>query len=782
MRTLRQFLANQRYWPAFAFIAAVIVLLPRLSSYGFWEPHEIRVADHARERLERADQQQEASEPKGKTKPTPKAKRPTGPPLTEAAVAWGFDTIGTNELGGRLPLAFLGLLAVMAAFFLGQRMGSARAGLLSALILLSMPLLLTQARHLNSDIGALTGSAIMMLGLVGVALPGGAERRATPSWLFAVDGILVGLGAILGYFGGGLVLGVFTPLIAFGIAGLLYTFTASSEHNGREKLHLFGTSAAAVIAGLVVFALAVVAIFDFIEPSVGDRAILGKALKPSKEYVDAIGGLWRSNGDLKVNFNTLFEQLAFGLFPWIALAPIAIGRLGSGRVSGRKRFGGYVLFSWALVSWFVASILARKVGPVHFPAVVAVAVAAALWIDDLLTSRAETAVDEGDEHKSSNGRLPRTMPVVALFVALAGGIVAKDMAGFPDKLTSLNLTGAVVKYPNELKLHYGILVIGGLFALALAGGIGLWRRHDLKTKRKGLARMLRSGLDCWGRYGVAVAVGLGLALSLFLAQVWTPALSTRLSSKNVFKIYRTLRAEGDRLAIVGNHGSGPTYYAGTEYEKLANRNELISFLQNEGRVFALTRASELCPLQKVSSTKEFEYHVLDDSNAQFLLLSNQLKNGETDQNPLSRSVLRQRPTNIQKPLDIDFDDKLQLIGVNMPQRVGRGDKFEMTLFFEVRKRIGKNWKIFVHFDGGGMRFQGDHDPIKGRCGTSYWQPGDYIVDTFEVEAGGLTYKKTAYRTWIGLFVGSAGNWTNMKVISGEHDENNRVAVGSVQVD
>ena len=70
-------------------------------------------------------------------------------------------------------------------------------------------------------------------------------------------------------------------------------------------------------------------------------------------------------------------------------------------------------------------------------------------------------------------------------LALAGGIVAKDMAGFPDKLTSINLTGTVVKYPNELKIHYGILVLGGLFALALAGAADVIL-HDGKPSREAM--------------------------------------------------------------------------------------------------------------------------------------------------------------------------------------------------------------------------------------------------------------------------------------------------------
>ena len=45
----------------------------------------------------------------------------------------------------------------------------------------------------------------------------------------------------------------------------------------------------------------------------------------------------------------------------------------------------------------------------------------------------------------------------------------------------------------------------------------------------------------------------------------------------------------------------------------------------------------------------------------------------------------------------------------------------------------------MHFDGRAARFNGDHEPIDDRCPTSTWQPGDYIVDTYTVIAGGAAF-------------------------------------------
>ena len=123
-----------------------------------------------------------------------------------------------------------------------------------------------------------------------------------------------------------------------------------------------------------------------------------------------------------------------------------------------------------------------------------------------------------------------------------------------------------------------------------------------------------------------------------------------------------------------------------------------------------------------------------------------------------------------------YDDAIELIGVKLPPAVGRGDSFEMTLFYKVKKPIGGAWKVFAHFDGG-QRFNGDHDPIRGRCATSYWQPGDYIVDRFSVNAGNLSFAKGAYTVYVGFFTGANPNWRNMPVTVGDKDANNRVKIG-----
>jgi outer membrane protein OmpA-like peptidoglycan-associated protein len=49
------------------------------------------------------------------------------------------------------------------------------------------------------------------------------------------------------------------------------------------------------------------------------------------------------------------------------------------------------------------------------------------------------------------------------------------------------------------------------------------------------------------------------------------------------------------------------------------------------------------------------YHVLDDTSANYLLVSNQLRGHEKDKNPLAGVITRELPRNIRRQLSANFD-------------------------------------------------------------------------------------------------------------------------------
>lgn len=718
------------------------------------------------------------------------------PPLADALVDRSIDALGITEGGARLPFALLALLAALATYALGVRIRGPRAGLLATLVLVACPLFIFQARQLASELGVMAGATLMMLGAVGLCSPG---KKPRPLWLYALDGALIFLGSGLAYYDAGFFLGILGPAfaIALACAATLIADTDAEQETGssdqRRYLRL-ATALSSCLALLVLFYF-VHGVFSWVDAEAGEFSLSGHTLQASERYHALLGGTWKAEGDLNINFNAAFEQIVFGLFPWICLAPIAIIAMGMGGARGTNPLGARMLLAWAALAWVISSVFLRKVGPTQFVAVPAVALAIGIWLDELLAARAAPGA-------SNASRL--APPLVALFVLFAGVVVAKDLKGFPIELLNVHLDTGVSAFPKEVSLHKPLVVLGIIFAAALFSGLYFWRRENvaspaLADSRNKLAttlvygsRRLASGA---GRYGIAAAVGVALVMSVYLAQIWIPSLSTKLSSKATFSVYHALREPGNTLGIVGKPTAGSRFYADGPFEELSGRPALIAFLARPERVFALVRASELCPIHTESSKRDFDYYVVDDSNADKIMLSNRMWNSAApppaklhalmraflDRNPLSRAIVRQRPDDIKHAVSANFDDQIELIGVDLPDAVDRGDSFEVTLYYKVLKPLTRNWQVFVHFDGGGVRFQGDHYPVNNRCGTNHWQPGDFIVDRFTVDAGGVTNPKTNYTVWTGFFVGSAGNWENMKAVSGDPDNNNRVRVGTIQL-
>jgi len=145
------------------------------------------------------------------------------------------------------------------------------------------------------------------------------------------------------------------------------------------------------------------------------------------------------------------------------------------------------------------------------------------------------------------------------------------------------------------------------------------------------------------------------------------------------------------------------------------------------------------------------------------------------------ALLREAPTDIPTRVSASFEDQLELIGSDMPASVRPGKVFRMILYFKVGKKPMKHYKQFVHFQDVSVKFQGDHEVFKDYFQSYHWTPGDYIRDVFEVQAGDAETPIGTYSVWAGVYSGVNGQWTNMKVVRGKHDADNRIFLGTIQV-
>ena len=787
-----QFLARQlARWPVAlgcVLVLALAVLLPGLGGFGLWESQERQAADRMAPRrigtvaelraiLEPAVQtvQQKAELP---VETCPKQAPPgaVARTLTARAAAWGRDAISDSDTGRRLPLALLGLLTVLATAGMALRGSGGRAGLLTALVLLSMPLLILQSRQLTSEIGTAAGASLVLYGLLALRIPRSLVAIAD----LAVAGVSLAVGLVVAFTGGGALLGLCVPLLAFAAAGS-FGVTAIADAGralrngglrllrvvwprgaiGRTPCVYRGGSAVALVATLAAIGvLAVLAyqLFSLHQPqpwvTPPQREVLDHAIVPTNCWSSALGATWRPDDDLRYIWDSTFEQIAYGTFPWGVLAPIAMMALINSEDAERRRIGALSL-AWAGAAWIASEVFQRKVGFTIYAGFPALALAVGVWLDSVLAER----------------RLPAGAKLVGLFVLIAVVDLGKDMQGFAEKVSSLTVGGDAIPYPTAAHLiglpaKLWILLLG----VIVAGGFITVMAAPAKARGPGLT----------------VALGGTALAAAFWAFGWQPVLARHLSSKGLFDMVLDLRKQGDQLVMLGDYGDAPHDYApDLKPEVVTNREQIVQALGRPNRVFAIAPITELCQLHREIGGKP--YFVLDDDFTKAALLSNRV-DGTTDKNPLRRMILHAPPTQMAaKPKGrVVFDSRVELIGWDMPKEVGRGSKFDVTLYYKVLQPVGGSWQVLMHFDGqAGRAGNGDHFPIEKKCETATWQPGDYIVDHFTVQGLAPAFPPGKYEVWTGFFTGSNPNWRNMPVSEAPpdmRDTADRVKITTITVD
>src|SRR5262249_50761091 len=158
----------------------------------------------------------------------------------------------------------------------------------------------------------------------------------------------------------GLFIGVFVPLAAAAVAAV--TFAPARRF-----------ALAAGFAALVVCVVCLGMIFHLEPAQPGMRALFGKTLATTREYLPWIGGTWRT-GTIPIGgiigwpaFDTVVNQVAFGIFPWAALAPVATLRLVLVRERDRVALGGLLALGFALATYVATSLWTREIGDVRYP-------------------------------------------------------------------------------------------------------------------------------------------------------------------------------------------------------------------------------------------------------------------------------------------------------------------------------------------------------------------------------------------------------------------------------
>ncbi len=509
----------------YALLAALALALfvPGLGSYGFWDPYEIRIADAARAHANGAPLAQAATQ-LGR------------PAIAVALAASGFRAVGTGEFGGRLPIALVALLAVLACFYAGGGLIRRRGALLGSFILATTPAFLLGARQLTTNAPLILATALAVGGLARALWPLAGASSSRPIG----DAIIASVGLVLGQLSAGLLVGIVAPLAAVAAALVL------GAPGARRR---------------VGYALAVVALALF--------AWDGLAWAHPAGYSALLGGTPHPFLSTVVFTNPL-KQLGFGLFPWIALLPMAgIHALQSTTTDAepgeRDQFGRLVLVAWFVMLYIAATLQAAGAQELLVPAAPAALLLVGAWLDDLLD-------------------VPDAQPFAALTAALGAIIIGRDFFVFPEQYVGVHML-ETIRWPGPLTaIPY--VIVG--FACFFAGVIGLAIGVPLARASSPVEARLR------GRFIlVAGALGASLVLALGTAHYIVPHVSKHLSSRDLYGKTKAL----DPNAPLGQYrfnATGSAYYSnGKAPTNLPTLDDLFRFLGKPERVFVMAGVDEL---------------------------------------------------------------------------------------------------------------------------------------------------------------------------------------------
>ncbi len=284
----------------------------------------------------------------------------------------------------------------------------------------------------------------------------------------------------------------------------------------------------------------------------------------------------------------------------------------------------------------------------------------------------------------------------------------------------------------------------------------------------------------------ALALG-GAAAGFVLCFSYYPALANQLSPKEVFESYRHV-CPGAPLGLLGVGGRTSAYYAGGQPQTLSDATSAYQWLTGGGserRCLAL-KAEELAKINQIwrehAPEPKSNLPVLDARSSQILLATSTLGSGEKNENPLASIVLSE-PPHPQRPLDVNMEDKLEIIGIDLLDERGRlvdavspGRPYHMKTYYRVLAPVTTEWEGFIHIDGYHRRHNGDHKPMNGKYPMSLWLVGDLLCDDHEFKLE-PNFTPGTYTIYFGLFVGD----TRLKVKSGPSDGDNRINGGALRV-
>jgi hypothetical protein len=146
-------------------------------------------------------------------------------------------------------------------------------------------------------------------------------------------------------------------------------------------------------------------------------------------------------------------------------------------------------------------------------------------------------------------------------------------------------------------------------------------------------------------------------------------------------------------------------------------------------------------------------------------------------------VLDQAPK-IAKPLDVDFDGKVQLIGYQAPKGALKpNQKVKVTLYWKVKEKLNGDWKLSTQLvDGSGERLLNldNKSPIRaGAAGRAALPPTSWVPGKVYVDEISFKMPRRVKTDKVRLLAGLTSGETRMPVAKGQKDSENRAVVAEL---
>lgn len=870
-----------------------VFLFFQLGSLGVWEPWEAQDILVAQEYLTRTPSSAEAFWGHNWAVPTLDGKPVAMSLLKVWALAAILPEVGTSglahvlgtfEFRARLPFA-LGLTGlVFATFFWIRHHYGTLAGLLSGVVLVSMPAVFIGAHSLNTPTLAMVTTSCALFAIAQLVYSSNPWR-----W-----GVLLGIAMSLTAldsrgFG---VTSVLVIVAMWGLSQLLYTSDLPQDidhQRAPSKNHLIAAGivfalpilrliAAAASSEVAVTAPHVLQQLTLMTPlcwsiaalCVAGRTPVGRALLSLQgllavamttivlvpvliAYADVNPTLLKSGAVTQkipvlsfmleqhitqnsfvndhVHFDLWIRQFGFIMFPWIALIPHGIAYLTRAHRSDlntqKSMLTPQADLQRLLVLWGVGGMLLTAMGGANghhfFIAVVPIAAGVGLLLSDRMFW----------QEVRKQPLLLYAMGFLSVAVIM---MLGKDIERYPNRLLEAYMSFEKdLQLPKEFSysaLHKKIKYALALTLIVTCFGAVSWAilaMRNLTSFPKHLKVYLfgpepedalnpmqarikqREALanedSLWGTITrivegplsspLIIAVVFTMA-SLAIAVIYVPNSAYHFSERHLFESYiQSAKKDEPLMRYKTPKASASIYLQGL---KTINTKDFMSKFEASERLFAVVPRDQLSAVN-ASIRKRFKRNVavLNSKSNRLVLVSNQLKEGEQDQNFIAQAMIEGDPfEQIEykvmhkdkngKMVHPTFDGKIQLLGYNLKPKpsnrkkdvpvYGWGTELEIEAVFKVLQNVSSSQKIFIHVDTRGNRIAGDHDPVNGEFPTNQWVKGDVIRDSQTISIASYT-TQGLYSINIGFFSGSK----RMKVTPrSAHSGDNRLKMGSFIVE